>query len=260
MGLRTWTGSEDIMKVGLEVGKRLCKDMTCQLPSENIKGGRWPRLVRLHCKVYVPGMVWTSQNHVDFAMGKQFDLDHLIRDLYKLLYVSLDQNGTISRHTVDQSTRQRLESALAIPIPDIESLHGDNITLRELIRFLRDCAPGYPHKHIHHVEHITLMPTLILAAIYDRWFMSHPQFGKEIERLQGKHVDKLACRGASYIHAVEDQFRQHNLAGDFMKEHNQEEVLVQQPRDFETADDYSTFNTRLKHMDMVQPLGEDGLG
>lgn len=101
-GLRSWSGTEDVMKVGLEMAKRSCQHKTLKLESEALPGSNWLRLVRFKMAIYVPGLVWKATQSVDFALPSEFDLESLTRHVMKLLHVCMDHEGEITRHCFEQ--------------------------------------------------------------------------------------------------------------------------------------------------------------
>jgi len=106
--MRTWSGTEDVMKVGLEVAKRCCKHRSVKFPTLQLPSDRWIRLVRFRMAIYVPGLVWQSDQWVDFALSKDFDLEHLVRLIIKLLHICMDHEGDFDLHEVDPATSAKL--------------------------------------------------------------------------------------------------------------------------------------------------------
>ena len=76
-----------MMEVGLEVAKRSCKHRSVEFPTFKLPLSLWIRLVRFRMAIYVPGLVWHGDQWADFALSKDFDLEHLVRLIIKLLHI-----------------------------------------------------------------------------------------------------------------------------------------------------------------------------
>ena len=221
--LRTWSGAEDVMKVGLEMAKIACRKKVVAFPSKSINSNsRWYRIVRLRLAIYIPGLVWKSHHNVDFAVTHEFTIDSLIRDVLKLLHICMNQTGTISRHTIEDRTSVEISHVLCGPIadPPVNTMFSStNPTLREVMAAIRDNEANAESRKFS-VEQTLLLPTIILSCIYDRWLHSG-MFGNKIEGLQGRHIDKLGLSGKAWLGSLQNEFKRLQLWEDFMVEANE---------------------------------------
>jgi hypothetical protein len=260
--MRTWSGSQDVMKVGLQMAKNACKRMTANLASHqvSVSNPRWLRIVRFHPAIYVPGLVWCSRDTVDFALTKEFDLESLTKHLLKLLHICMDHPGGLTRHAVPKDASTELSHVLCGPIadPPIDTAFSrPTATLREVLTTLRDNA-STAHTSKYSLEQAVLLPTVMLACIYDRWLHGGGTSGGEIEALQNKYADKLALSGQAFLETLEAQFAKLGLWNDFMTARSADRGLGLAARDA-TSSDYTVHNMRDQLKDATTgPLGEDG--
>jgi hypothetical protein len=222
--LRTWSGAEDVMKVGLEMAKITCRTKVIRFESHNLhKNSKWLRVVRLRLAIYIPGLVWRSNHTVDYALARNFDLETLMRDVLKVLHVSMDHTGTVSRHAVDSKTSTEISHVLCGPIAnppvvdDADFASNPNPTLRSVLIAVRDNATNATTRKYSLEQAAMLLPTIILACIYDRW-LHQGMFGNRIESLQKRHVDGLALSGKQWLGALEGEFERLGLWTDFLVE------------------------------------------
>jgi hypothetical protein len=246
--LRTWTGAEDVMKVGLEMAKNACrtKEITFESHSLNDRS-RLLRLVRLRLAIYIPGLIWRSNHTIGFALTHDFDLENLVRHVVKLLHVSMDHTGSISRHTVERKTSIELSHVLCGPIadPPVDTEFSSSTpTLHEVLSAIRDNAANATSRKFS-VEQTLLLPTIILACIYDRWLHSG-MFGNRIQSLQKGHIDQLSLSGKTWLGSLEGEFEQLRIWDDFMVVANETTdtrlVTELMPRDA-TSGNYKLHNT-----------------
>jgi hypothetical protein len=198
--MRTWSGSEDVMKVGLEMAKRSCKHRSVKFPTLHLPSDRWIRLVRFRMAIYVPGLVWHSDQWVDFALSKDFDFEHLVRLIIKLLHICMDHEGDFHLHGVDPGTSAKLSHVLCGPVASVSTsfnhLQGSKVSLRQVLSLLRD-HPSCEHTNKYALEQAVLLPTVIVASIYETW---------GIAALQNKHVDELALSSKDHLLTLEEEF------------------------------------------------------
>jgi hypothetical protein len=137
MGLGTWSGAEDVMKVALEMSKRICKSKVITYKSQSLaQNSRWTDIVRFNLAIYVPGMVWTSHQTIDIGLPCGFSFDTLIQLVTKVLHVSMDQEGTAARHTIETNASVPVSHVLCGPIAEspLDSLPSDKPqTLRSVL-------------------------------------------------------------------------------------------------------------------------------
>lgn len=258
-GLRTWSGTEDVMKVGLELAKQSCKHRTLRLDSQAVPKSCWLRLVRFKMAIYVPGLVWKARQSVDFAVPPEFDLESLIRHVMKLLHVCMDHEGEVTFHSVGKKTSDDLSHVLCGPIahPPVKVDFGKatTTTLRSVLTALRDNKENSGTSK-YSLEQAVLLPTIIVACIYDRWMNGIGY--DEIERLQKRHIDGLVLSGQAFLGTMEKEFERLRLWDDFMVEKSaadgeEQETLL--PRSA-GAGDYSLHNVRDSHMDCTRQAAE----
>ena len=170
--MRTWSGTEDVMKVDLGVAKRSCKHHSVKFPTLQLPSDRWIRLVRFRMAIYVPGLVWPSDQWVDFALSTDFDLEHLVRLIVKLLHICMDHEGNFDLHEVDPATSAKLSHVLCGPVADVSAsfnhLQGSKVSLRQVLSLLRD-HPSCEHTNKYALKQAVLLPTVIMASIYETW-------------------------------------------------------------------------------------------
>ncbi|KAF2867755.1 hypothetical protein BDV95DRAFT_622089 [Massariosphaeria phaeospora] len=226
--LNSWSGAEDVIKVGLEVAKLACRTHTNSFPSCELPGnGHWLRLVRMKLAIYVPGLIWRSNHYLDMPLPHSFKLDDVIRHILKIVHVCMDQPGTISRHTVPEDEAIALSHVLCGPIAD-PPVHKDfakatTATLREALAALRDNERN-THTRNFSVEQTLLLPTIMLASAYDRWKTAGAAGtggdgdGHDIEGLQAWHHDKLTLSGITSLPTLQRALARFNVLDDFMVE------------------------------------------
>lgn len=249
VALRTWSGFEDVMKVGLEMGKRAAKVKALNIESHELVGDRWLRIVRFRMIIYVPGLVWKSKATVDFALPPDFSFDTLLRHIIQLLHVCMDQEGDITRHDVPNRTSIELSHVLCGPIADspVGPASFENQptpTLQQLLTALGDNKTNAESSKFT-LEQAVVLPTTTLACIYDRWLQGAGVFGDEIQSLQNSFADSLALSGEANLGTLQKEFDRLRLWDDFMVEKTQsgdgnEGLLL---RDF-TSGRYATHNLK----------------
>jgi hypothetical protein len=196
----TWSGAEDVMKVGLEMAKCSRKHRYVKFPTLQLPSDRWIRLVRFRIAIYVPGLVWHSDQWVDFALSKDFDFEHLVRLIIKLLHICMDHEGDFDLHGVDPATSAKLSHVLCGPVAGVSAsfnhLQGSKVILRKVLSLLRD-HPSCEYTSKYALKQAVLLPTVIMASIYETW---------GITALQNKHVDGLALSGKDHLPTLEEEF------------------------------------------------------
>jgi hypothetical protein len=87
--------------------------------------------VRFRMAIYVPGLVWQSDQWVDFALSNDFDLEHLVHLIITLLHICMDHEGDFE---VDPATTAKLSHVLCGPVADVSAsfnhLQGSKVSLR----------------------------------------------------------------------------------------------------------------------------------
>ena len=264
-GLRTWSGTEDVMKVGLEMAKRSCQHKILKLESQALPGSSWLRLVRFKMAIYVPGLVWKATQSVDFALPSEFDLESLVRHVMKLLHVCMDHEGEITRHSFDWNTSVELSHVLCGPIadppvnPDANLGNGTTTTLRSVLTALRDNDTNSQTSKFS-LEQAVLLPTITLACIYNRWLRGGDGH-EEIATLQKRHIDGLGLSGRAYLETMEKEFENLKLWDDFMvgkgdAGHSEGQETTLQPRDATAGQVYPLHNLRDPHTDHTRQAAE----
>jgi hypothetical protein len=260
-GMRSWSGTEDVMKVGLEMAKHICTKRMVNLRSERLQAShtRWICVVRIRLAVYVPGLVWQSRHELDMALTREFDLESLIRHVMKMLHVCMDHEGQVTMHSVDKATSTALSHVLCGPIadPPIESrFDAETATLRQILTGLKENSANATTAKFS-LEQATLLPTIILACTYNRWLHGSGISGDEIQALQNKHVDNLALSGKLFLPTIIGEFDRLGIWNVFMTEEqlSAERMDAILPRDA-TSGNYSTHNVKDQLRDSyVRPLG-----
>jgi hypothetical protein len=245
--LRTWSGAEDVMKVGLEMAKIACKTKVITFESHGLnQRSRWRRIVRLRLAIYVPGFIWRSNHTVYFALTPDFDLEGLIRHVLKLLHICMGHTGTVSMHSVEEKTSIELSHVLCGPIADPplnEELLSPTPTLRDVMSAIHDNDANATTGKFS-MEQALLLPTIILSCIYDRW-LDPGMPGDRIEALQAQYVDQLGLSGKAWLGSLESEFGRLRLWDDFMVEANEVTdgrlAAELEPRDA-TSGDYTVHN------------------
>lgn len=267
-GLRTWSGTEDVMKVGLEMAKRSCQRKILKLDSQALPGSDWLRLVRFKMAIYVPGLVWKATQSVDFALPSEFDLESLVRHVMKLLHVCMDHEGEITRHSFDWKTSVELSHVLCGPIadppvnPETNLGDGTTTTLRSVLTALRDNDTNSQTSKFS-LEQAILLPTITLACIYDRWL--HGVGYEEIAKLQKRHIDGLGLSGQAFLGTMEKEFETRKLWDNFMVDKGQGSADAEtqettlQPRDATAGQVYALHNVRDPHTDHTRQAAESTL-
>jgi hypothetical protein len=225
VSLNSWSGAEDVIKVGIEVAKLACRTRTNSFPSCELHWNvNWLRLVRMKLAIYVPGLIWRSNHYLDMPLPDSFKLADVIRHILKIVHVCMVQPGTISRHTVNEEEAIELSHVLCGPVAD-PPVHKDfskpTSTLRELLAAIRDNERNTDTRKFS-VEQTLLLPTIMLATAYDRWKPTGSAgtggYGHEIDVLQDLHLDKLMLSGIKWLPTLQRALDKFNLLDDFMVE------------------------------------------
>jgi hypothetical protein len=171
--MNSWSGAEDVIKVGLEIAKLACRTYANAFPSQELSpspNSRWLRLVQMKLTIYVPGLLWRSSHYLDMPLPKDFTLNDVVRHVLKMIHVCLDQPGTLSRHAVTEDDAIELPHVLCGPIADPlvhKYFTQTTATLRELLAAMRDNKRNQASNK-YTVEQTLLMPTIILTSAYNQ--------------------------------------------------------------------------------------------
>jgi hypothetical protein len=230
--LRNWSGCEDVMKVALALAKQACRERICVIPYvplqpphfDSIPGGKytsWGGVFRFKMMLYVPGMVWTAHNFVDYVRTEQeFDMPNLYRDIFKLIHLCSDYQGEIKHHEVSQIERQQLSDTLCGPIHLFNQARVPaSMTLSKFLVFLRDAqAGGLPGPKAYSLEQAILLPTIQLAVMYEA---THSRSESVIETYQNQHIDRLGLSGGGkWLHVLDGFLDRQGVWSEFMAPKN----------------------------------------
>jgi hypothetical protein len=214
--LRNWSGCEDVMKVSLELAKQACRARTCSIPYvalqppkfDSVSGGKftsWGGIFRFQLMIYVPGLVWTARQSVDYVRTEQeFDMPNLYRDIFKLLHLCADYEGDLTTHNVPELEGRQLSNTLCGPIHSFdENKVSKTMTIGDVLVLLRDAnSVGQPSPKSYSLEQAILLPTLQLAAMYEA---THARSESAIAVYQDRHIDKPQLSGGGKYLGVLDQ-------------------------------------------------------
>jgi hypothetical protein len=216
--LTTWSGAEDIIKVGLEVAKLASQTKNISFASHEIKPStRWIRIVRMRFAIYIPGLIWRSNHVLDMPLPKDFQLNDIIRHLLKALHVCLDQPGTVSTHDFTENVAKELSHVLCGPVADPpvqKEFTKTTATLRETFVGIRENDRNAKSRKFS-IEQTLLLPTIILAATYDYW-LHNGRFERKIASLQRKYPDNLTYSGRVWIPTLQRELDRLQVLDDFM--------------------------------------------
>lgn len=173
VALRTWSGYEDVMKVGLEMGRRVAKDKALKIESHELFGDRWLRIIRFRMIIYVSGLVWENKAIVNFVLSLHFTFDNLLGLIIQLLHVYMDQKEDITRHDISSRTSIKLSHVLCglIVNPPVDLASFKNqpaLTLQQLLTAFHDNKTNAKDSKFT-LEQAVFLPTTTLACIYNRW-------------------------------------------------------------------------------------------
>jgi hypothetical protein len=217
--------------------------------------------------IFVSGLVWHSDQWVDFALSKDIDLEHLVRLIIKLLHICMGHEPDFGLHQVDPATSAKLSHILCGPVADVSAsfnyIQGNKISLRQVFSFLRD-HPSCEHTSKYAVEQAVLLPNFIMASIYETWLQFDMSDTWSIAALQNKHVDGLALSGKDHLPTLEEEFDRVGIWEKFMVDKaegpSKAKGQIPQPRDA-TSGNYEMHNLKDGLKDAARsakPLGEDG--
>jgi hypothetical protein len=204
--LRNWSGCEDVMKVALELAKRVCRERTSIIPYvaistphlDSIPGGKltsWGGVFRFRLMIYVPGLVWIAQEPIDYVRTEQeFDMPNLYRDIFKIIHLCSDYTGDTSFHELSDLERRQLSDTLCGPIHRFDKTEvASGMTLSQFLMFLRNAGSiAMPGPKAYSLEQAILLPTIQLAVMYES---TRNSTDSVIETYQNQHIDKLALSG-----------------------------------------------------------------
>ena len=213
--LKSWSGGEDVMKVGLEMAKNICNTHTFANAGHelNIKNMPFFKLVlRFRLMIYVPGVLWKADTDLDYVMTDEFDLPNLYRDIMKILHLCANVRGNVTRRTLTLQSQAEISNVLCGPVrvPSDNDLGGSK-TIRELLYFLRSLNPSSMKYYT--LEQTLLLPTIQLATIYESF---HETPSPRIATYQNGYTDNLRLSGAAYLGSLERAFEQHGIWDAFM--------------------------------------------
>jgi hypothetical protein len=211
--LGTWSGAEDVVKVGLEMAKIACRERVIAFPHHlyTDKGSKWLGIVRIRLAIYVPGLVWQSSHYLDWVLSPEFTMGDVIRYLLKFIHVCMDQPGVVSMHAVEEETAAKLSHVLCGPIttpPMRVDIADRRATLRDVLQALHNNrerkAEGHPIRRSS-LEQALLLPTAIIACVYDRCMFKSgsASAGAQIQSLQDNFLDKLRLSGAEHLSTMQ---------------------------------------------------------
>lgn len=239
----SWSGVEDVMKVGIEMAKRICQNKTITYASHSLApASQWRVIARFNVSIYVPGMVWTSHSTTDFGLSRDFTLDGLIHLLIKILHVAMDQEGTLIRHEVDPKTSIELSHVLCGPIsePPLDNTSfSTSCTLRSFLSAMRDNTANATTRKFS-VEQSVLLPTIQIASMFES-LLSEGKVDSRIQGMQKSHIDNLRLSGAKWLGTLEGEFERLKIWDGFLVDDDALQTQNLGPRDA-TSGDYSMFN------------------
>jgi hypothetical protein len=241
--LRNWSGCEDVMKVALQLAKQACRAKACSIPYvtvqppqfDAIPGGKytsWGGVFRFKLMVYVPGLVWTARESVDFVRTEQeFDMPYLYRDIFKLIHLCADYQGDLLVHSVSELEQRQLSDTLVGPV----HLFGNTklpqtMTLGKLLVLLHDAdSAGSSSPKSYTLEQAILLPTIQLAVMYEA---THAHADSVINTYQSQHIDKLQLSGGGkWLHVLDNFLEREKVWEQFMSPRNVNEQTPPVGRD-----------------------------
>ena len=213
--LKSWSGGEDVMKVGLEMAKNICNTHAFAHAGHDLNIKRMPffkRVLRFRLMIYVPGLLWKADTDLDYVMTDEFDLPNLYRDIMKIIHLCANVRGNVTRRTLTLKSQAEISNVLCGPVrvPSDNDLGGSR-TLRELLHFLR-CLNS-PSMKYYTLEQTLLLPTIQLATMYESF---HETPSPRIATYQNGYADNLRLSGAAYLGSLESAFEQHGIWDAFM--------------------------------------------
>jgi len=109
-----------------------------------------------------------------------------------------------------------------------------------------------------------LLPTVIMASIYETWIQFDTSDTWSIAALQNKHVDGLALSGKDHLSTLEEEFDRVEIWEKFIVDKaespSKAKGEIPEPRDA-TSGNYEMHNLRDRLRDAARsarPLGKDG--
>lgn len=262
--LGSWSGAEDVIKVGLELAKQACRERTISCEFHSFMGKQpskaWLSIARVRLAIYVPGLVWRSHHYLDWALSPEFSFDDVCHYVVKILHVCIDQRGKVTRHGgISEKAATELSHVLCGPVavpPMPDGFMYGEATLRQVLEGLRDNGPdgqkGSTERRFS-VEQALLLPSAMIACLYDKFIPKRgsPSTGNHIQGLQVRHMDKLALSGAEWLPTMQREFERLGLWDHFtVKVEKKGNVDLSDDGGFElvprdaTSGNYSMYNAR----------------
>lgn len=124
--LHNWSGYEDVMKVGLEMAKNVCRTQRFRgevhaLQSDGDGPPSLRQLIQFKVMVYVPGLLWEADEYLDYIITDGISLEGLYRDLLKIIHLCGTFRGSCQRHSLDENTTNRLSNVLCRSVKSLSS-------------------------------------------------------------------------------------------------------------------------------------------
>ena len=243
--LHNWSGCEDVMKVGLEMTKRIAQTHGCSyepvdLPTSpnrnNKKSDQWLRLFRFRLMIYVPGLLWEASSTIDYAIAGDLNMPNLYRDILKIFHLSANIEGEIVTHTLHSNEVTEISHVLCGPVTVASpGSIPEKLSLAGLLCRLRDLEPLSAKAYT--LEQVLLLPTIQLTALYE-CFRSEQH--SRVNYLQSTFTDKLYLSGKEYLPTMERVFTNNGIWGRFMYPKSRTDSPQElRPRD-ETSGHYGT--------------------
>ena len=236
--LRSWSGSEDIMKVALEMAKHVCQSQIFGNPGHRLDIPDVPsfkRIIRFRLMVYVPGVLWRANTDLDYILTEDLDIPNLYRDILKIFHLCNEVDGTIDRHeTLTKEASAEVSNVLCGPLAPISHCtlpHGCKTTLTDLLFKLRSQNPD--NMKAYTLDQSLLLPTIQLATMYESYRDDRENLFSRIQKMQNEHTDQLRLSGGKYLPTLEAVFEEHKIWQHFMKPKPKQDSsrATLQPRD-----------------------------
>lgn len=230
--LKTWSGGEDVMKVGLEMAKKICTTHTFAHAGHELTATNAPffkRVIRFRLMIYVPGVLWTADTELDYVLTDEFDLSNLYRDILKIIHLCANVHGTVTTRPLTPRAQAELSNVLCGPVTvpsPTDDVPDSPTRLRDLLASFRDLNP--PSMKYYTLEQTLLLPTIQLATLYESFRDDAP--APRIATYQNGYTDNLRLSGAAYLASLETALEEHGVWDAFV-------VLKPQPKPAEAGEE-----------------------
>lgn len=228
--LRTWSGCKDVMKVSLDMARNICQDhqfadigQALRIPNHCL----FRRSIRFHLMIYVPGVLWKADSHLDYIMTDGFNIETLYRDILKIFHLCANVTGVVSRHAVEDQESAELSQLLCGPVDILPKCLDGRMTLGNLLLAFRDLPEPRPKAFTS--EQAMLLPTIQLSAIWES--VDDGSTASIIQTYKGAHSDQMALSGAAYLNTLAKVFETQRIWEHFMMAKGPNENHVVKPRD-----------------------------